>query len=156
MTTRRDFGALAMGLAALPIAALPGRAFGHEHAVLDLYMGFLNAQNDRDLMRVKASLWNSPEFLWVSDGRPFWGPDTLVERMSGFQKAEVWRVEPDLDTARVVEIAPDASYLFLRLVLVIGAAANPDRLPWLVGVVCRRESEVWRIAALFTSVDKIG
>lgn len=119
-----------------------------------LYDRFLDAQNAHDLARVRALLWESPMFLWVSDGRSFWGPDALVERMGQFQKAPVWRVEPDLAAAVPVELDGSAAYLHLPLTLVIGSAEKPDRLPWLVSMLAVRTEQGWRIAALLTTVDK--
>jgi hypothetical protein len=53
-------------------------------------------------------------------------------------------------------VAEGAAYLLLPLTLVIGAAADPARLRFLVGMLARREAEGWRIAALFTTEDKQG
>lgn len=154
MTTRRDLGRAAMTIAAAALA--PPALAGSELGVRDLYGRFLAAQNERDLAAVRATLWSSPKFLWVSDGRPFWGPDALLERMGAFQRAEVWRVDPAFERSRVVEVAPEAAFLSVPLVLTIGDAAAPARLAWLVGVLCRRGAEGWRIAALFTTEDKGG
>lgn len=153
--SRRDIALLAgAALWAAPAAARAAAPAADEAAMRALYARFLAAQNDRDLDRVRATLWDSPDFLWVSDGRPFWGPDALVARMAMFQKAEVWRVEPHPERSRAVSLSADAGYLSLPLTLAIGPAAGPARLPWLVGVLCRRESAGWRIAALFTTEDK--
>jgi hypothetical protein len=122
--------------------------------VRDLYGRFLAAQNAHDLEGVRALLWDSPRFLWVSDGRSFWGPDALVERMAQFQKAPVWRVEPELDAAVPVELDATTAYLHLPLTLVIGSVESPDRLPWLVSMLGVRTDRGWRIAALLTTVDK--
>jgi ketosteroid isomerase-like protein len=145
---------MAVAVAAAAIAP-PALADG-EAGVRDLYGRFLAAQNTRDLAAVRATLWPSPKFLWVSDGRPFWGPGALIERMGAFQRAEVWRVDPSFERSRVVEVAPDAAFLSVPLVLTIGDAAAPAHLKWLVGVLCRRGGEGWRIAALFTTEDKGG
>lgn len=122
--------------------------------VMDLYRAFAAAQNRHDTQAVRALLWDSPDFLWISDGRPYWGSDAMIERMSQFQKAEVWRVEPDLAAARVVSIDANAAYVHMPLVLVIGGKDNPTRLKWLVEVVCRKTQDGWRIAGLFTAQDK--
>lgn len=152
MTTRRDALAAAAALAVAPFRA--GAEADAEAAVRALYAGFARAQNDRDLERVRASLWESPDFLWVSDGRPYWGREAMIERMSGFQRAEIWRVEPDLAGARFVAVASGAAYLSVALTLVIGPAAGPSRLRFLVGALCREGRSGWRIAALFTTEDK--
>jgi hypothetical protein len=141
--------ALVIGLSAAPVAsATPA------DEVRALYGRFLEAQNARDLARVRAVLLDSPKFFWVSDGGSVWGPDALVERMSLFQKAEVWRVEPDLAAAVPVEINDGAAYLHLPLVLEIGPAAGPDRLRFLVSLLGVETDEGWRIAALFTTTEK--
>ncbi|WP_226579085.1 nuclear transport factor 2 family protein [Acuticoccus sediminis] len=149
----------AFAVVACPVPAIAADTGGVDRAdvtemVVAAYRAFLEAQNARDLQAVRAALWDSPDFLWVSDGRPFWGPDALVERMGQFQKAEVWHVTPDLEASRVVPLGPGVAYLLLPLVLSIGEAAKPSQLPWLVGVVAVETAEGWRIAALFTTTDK--
>ncbi len=121
--------------------------------VLATYGEFAAAQNARDLVRVKAVLLDSPDFLWVSDGKSVWGRDALVERMSRFQSLEVWRVEPLLDRARVVEVADGVAYLHVPLDLHLGARSAPTVTRFLVSILCRKTAESWRIAALFTTLD---
>lgn len=152
MMRRRQFTQLAAGLAFA--CAAPAALADAGADIRALYLRFLAAQNDRDLARVRLTLWESPDFLWVSDGRAFWGPDALVRRMAAFQRAEVWRVEPDLGAARAVVLNDGAAFLSLTLTLVIGEAAAPARLRWLVGVLCLRGAAGWRIAALFTTESK--
>ena len=75
--------------------------------------------------------------------------------MASFQGAEVWRVEPDLDRAVAVPVSDRVAYLHLPLTLVIGPAAHPDRLRFLVSVLGVETAEGWRIAALFTTSEKV-
>ncbi len=119
-----------------------------------LYARFLEAQNARDLPRVRRVLLDSPDFLWVSDGMSVWGPDAVLERMATFQQAPVWQVQADLAHATAVEVSPDVAYLHLPLVLRIGSEASPDRLPFLVSVLGVATAQGWRIAALFTTTAK--
>jgi hypothetical protein len=121
-----------------------------------LYTRFAEAQNARDLAQVRTMLVNSPQFLWVSDGMSFWGPGAVLERMGHFQKAEVWRVEPNLGEGVAVELYDTTAYLHLPLVLTIGASAKPDRLRFLVSMLGVETPGGWRIAALFTTSDKAG
>src|SRR5207253_962736 len=118
------------------------------------YERFVAAQNARDLDGVRALLLDSPQFLWVSDGRSVWGREAMLARMASFQEAEVWFVAPALDKAVAVEVGADAAYLHLPLTLVIGSAKAPDRLPFLVSMLCVRTPAGWRIAALFTTPAK--
>lgn len=141
-------------VAAVTLALLNPAAADTDRDILDLYKGFAAAQNARDLDAVRKVLWDQPEFLWISDGKPFWGREAMLTRMASFQTAEVWRVEPEYGTAKVVEIGPEAAYLHIPLVLVLGSKDNPARLKWLVEVLCRKTADGWRIAGLFTTEDK--
>jgi ketosteroid isomerase-like protein len=121
--------------------------------IMAAYDGFVTAQNARDLARVKATLLDSPDFLWVSDGKSVWGRDALVERMSRFQTLEVWRAEPLLERAKVVEISPDVAYLHMPLDLRLGTKSAPSTTRFLVSILFRNTTAGWRIAALFTTLD---
>ena len=122
--------------------------------VVALYERFAAAQNRRDIEAVRALLLPSDRFLWVSDGKAFWGPDAMLERMARFQQAALWKVEPDRARRRVVDVAGDRAHLYQPLVLRIGAPDAPDRIPFLVSMLCERTADGWRIAALLTTVEK--
>ncbi len=141
-------------LTCLLLAAEPALAGGSEDAVRELYQRFAAAQNARDLERVRPLLLDSQQFLWVSDGQSFWGPDAVLARMATFQAAEVWRVEPDLGRAVAVPVADGAAYLHLPLALVIGRGNDPDRLRFLVSLLGVETPQGWKIAALFTTSEK--
>jgi Domain of unknown function (DUF4440) len=156
---RRQLTGAVTWLAALLVffaaAATQTRAAGpQDHAILDLYKRFSSAQNAHDVAAVREMLSDRPDFLWISDGKPFWGRDAMIARMAEFQKAEIWRVEPEYESARVVMTSEAGGYLHIPLVLVLGSNSQPARLKWLVGVLCVRERGEWKIAALFTTQDK--
>jgi uncharacterized protein (TIGR02246 family) len=119
-----------------------------------LYETFVAAQNAHDIEAVRAVLSESPDFLWITDGRPVWGREEMLARMASFQNAEIWQVEPEYDASRVIVLDDDTAVFHIPLVLVIGSKADPARLKWLVEVLCQKEPAGWRIAGLFTSVDK--
>jgi ketosteroid isomerase-like protein len=119
-----------------------------------IYRQFAVAQNMRDLEMVGALLLDSPNFLWVSDGKSIWGHDAALKRMALFQEARIWHVEPELDKSVAVEIGADTAFLHLPLELTLAfSAAEPERLRFLVSVLCVRTPEGWRIAALFTATE---
>ena len=122
--------------------------------VKDLYRRFAAAQNAHDAAAISAELVQSPQFLWVSDGKSFWGPEIAIKRMSMFQGSEVWRVVPALDQARVVDLDEKSAFLHMPLELIIGSAAQPDHLHFLVSILCVKNDGQWKIAALFTTTAK--
>jgi uncharacterized protein (TIGR02246 family) len=150
---RKATGAL-IALIWLAICATAIAATDTPDEVRALYQRFVTAQNARDLNAVGAQFIDTDDFLWVSDGQSFWGRKATLERMAGFQQAEIWRVEPDLKTARVVDVTAGSAYLHLTLDLVIGPATKPDRIRFLVSALCVRTIQGWKIAALFTTTAK--
>ena len=140
---------------ALFLLMAPPAAADPASAVRSLYQQFAAAQNAHDLAAVRPLLLDGPEFLWVSDGQSFWGPDAVLARMASFQRAEVWRVEPDLARAVAIPVRDKVAYLHLPLVLVIGKKASPDRLRFLVSMLGVETDAGWRIAALFTTTEKV-
>jgi uncharacterized protein (TIGR02246 family) len=135
------------------IAPGPARADWAEE-VRATYERFVAAQNARDLRRVRELLLDSPQFLWVSDGMSVWGREAMLERMASFQEAEVWHVEQDLARTEPVRVNEATAFLNLPLTLVIGSQSSPDRLRFLVSILCVRGVDGWRIAALFTTNAK--
>jgi ketosteroid isomerase-like protein len=125
-----------------------------EEEILATYNRFLAAQNARDLAAVREVLSEHPRFLWVSDGRAYWGREAMLERMGRFQTADVWHVTPHLARAVPVLLNATTGFLHLPLTLRIGPAADPSAIDFLVGVLCVRTADGWRIAALFTTEDK--
>ncbi len=118
------------------------------------YLDFVDAQNAHDLARIGAFFVDGPKFLWVSDGKSYWGREAVLARMAGFQKAPVWRVEPDISQSTVIPLSADSAILHLPLTLVIGGAEKPDRLRFLVSIAFRQIGGQWRIAALLTTTGK--
>ena len=143
-------------IAALSIGLLSEncKATDTSKEIRDLYTKFYTAQNARDLDKVALEIAAAPEFLWVSDGKSIWGRQVAIERMRTFQQAEVWRVDPNLQAAKVVEASKKTAYLHLPLDLVIGTAASPDRIHFLVSALCVKTTQGWKIAALFTTTAK--
>lgn len=120
-----------------------------------LYERFAAAQNRRDLAAVRSLFLPSEQFLWVSDGMSFWGPDAVIARMAAFQEYEIWQVVPELQHAVVVPIDTHAAYLHLPLALTLGPRTpGPQTHRFLVSVLCVETPQGWRIAALFTTARK--
>ncbi|MEI5668099.1 hypothetical protein WBO78_24150 [Bosea sp. CCNWLW174] len=73
--------------------------------------------------------------------------------MSAFQRSDVWEVKPDRERARVVEVSPVSAVLFQPLKLTLGSRADPQRIAFLVNVLCVRTPDGWRVGALYTTEE---
>lgn len=149
---RRTFFGAGLGATFLAGEALAG---DEAREIRTLYGRFLAAQNARDLVAVRATLLDSPDFLWISDGKPYWGPAAIIERMGAFQKADIWFVTPDGQRARVISAGSGAAYLFQPLTLTLGPNGAPQTIAFLVNVLCTKTRAGWRIAALFTTEENL-
>lgn len=116
------------------------------------YRAFVAAHNSRDIERIRWFLQDQPDFLWVSDGRSFWGTATVLQRMAQFQTAAVWRAEPDMARAKLVPLGADSAFLHLPLALTFGSEAAPARYDFLVSILWVRTGDAWKIAALLTTL----
>src|SRR5258705_13092967 len=146
----------ALAVLALFVAVLGGTAAkaGPSDEARAVYRQFAAAQNMRDLETVGALLLDSPNFLWVSDGKAIWGRDAVLKRMALFQEARIWHVEPALDKSVAVAVSDNTAFLHLPLALTLAfSPGEPDQLRFLVSVLCVRTPQGWRIAALFTTTE---
>jgi hypothetical protein len=123
----------------LSLMSFGGAHEGHDGdgSIINTYRTFAQAQNARDLDRIGAFFTDRPDLLWVSDGQSFWGRDAVLARMGSFQKAEIWRVTPDLDMATVVDLGPRVAMLHFPLLLEIGRRDAPAALDFLVSLLFR-------------------
>jgi hypothetical protein len=146
-----------MILAIALLAGLAGRAAaGSAEEARRLYADFVAAQNANDLAGVRGLLLDSPRFLWVTNGLSVWGPEAAIARLARFHANEVWRIDPDQDRARAVEVAADAAFLHVPLVLTVGPVTRPERYHILITALCAGTPAGWRIAALFTTDENRG
>jgi ketosteroid isomerase-like protein len=135
---------------------VPSAAVDPSDEARAVYRKFVAAQNMHDLEMVGSVLLESPSFLWVSEGKAIWGRDAVLKRMALFQEARIWHVEPALDKSVAVPVSDDTSFLHLPIELTIGfSLAEPEKLKFLVSVLCVRTPEGWRIAALFTTTENV-
>jgi len=144
-------------LLAASIAMAPCADAAQRDELRATYERFVTAQNARDLRAAREVLLDSPQFLWVSDGKTFWGRETMLARMARYQQAEFWHADPDLDQAAFVEVTPDSGYMHMPLRLRFGS--NADGIfdtDFLVSILFVRAKDGWRIAALFTTIRNPG
>ena len=112
-------------------------------------MMFVAAQNARDEAGVTALLRDSPDFLWVTTtANTVWGRDVAMKRFLLNWKG-AWKLEPQLNELRVVEIAPGVAVLHTPLVFTFappGKEAIPELIKW-SGVFIQSDKG-WRIASI--------
>src|SRR5258708_19747868 len=108
-----------------------------------VYRQFATAKNMRDLDKVGSLLLDSPNFLWISDGKAIWGRDAVLKRMALFQEARIWHVEPALDKSVAVAVSDNTAFLHLPLELTLAfSPVHPHPLRSLLTLFCLRTPHV--------------
>jgi hypothetical protein len=52
---------------------------------------------------VQSLLLGSPDFLWITRGTPFWGPDAAIKRFAVLYEG-TWRLDPEPSSLKVIMI----------------------------------------------------
>jgi uncharacterized protein (TIGR02246 family) len=114
-----------------------------------LFERFVVAQNAHGAAAVEALLWDSPDFLWITRGRPVWGREAAMERFRALYSG-TWRLEPDMSQFRAVALGPGAAQLFVPVLFTIGAPGQPAQpARFLMNQTLRREGDgTWRVASI--------
>ena len=113
-----------------------------------LFESFVVAQNAHDAAAVEATLWDSPDFLWITRGAAIWGRKAAMERFRALY-AGTWRLEPDMAQFRAIELGAGTAQIYVPMLFTIGAANQPAQpARFLMNQTLRREGQAWRIATI--------
>ena len=109
-------------VAAVPVLVAPGSAAAADlqDEARALFERFVAAQNAHDADAVEATLWDSPDFLWITRGTPIWGRAAAMERFRALYRG-TWRLEPDMAQFRAVALGDGAAQIFVPVLFTIGA-----------------------------------
>ena len=121
---------------------------GTEDEVKALFAKFVAAQNAHDLKAVGELLQDSPQFLLVSRGLPFWGRDAALKRFEALYQG-TWSLDPKIDELKVIELQPGVVQLYVPMTFMIspaGQTAQPTR--FLVNQVVVKTADGWKISSI--------
>jgi hypothetical protein len=126
-----------------------GNAFaGTDNDVKAAFDRFVAAQNAHDIAAVRDSLWDSPNFLWVTRGAPIWGRDAALKRFETLYQG-TWRLSPDTSNFKVITLTDTSAQLFVPIMFNIGPAGQPaPDAPFLMNQTLVKTGSGWRIASI--------
>jgi ketosteroid isomerase-like protein len=122
---------------------------GTEDEVKALFGKFVAAQNAHDLKAVGEILQDSPQFLWITRGTPYWGRDAALKRFGEYYQG-TWELEPKLDQLKVTELSPGVAQIFAPTVFRIapaGQTAQPTL--FLLNHIYVKTADGWKLASIF-------
>jgi len=140
----KRFMAFAMGalLATLVHAATM------EDEVRAVFDKYISAQNSHDLKSMRTLLIDSPDFLWITRGKPVWGREAALKSLEERYKG-TWRIEPDRKEFRVISVSRRVAQVYATTQLTVGdSGAEPSKIRLYINLVMVKKPEGWRIASI--------
>ena len=114
-------------------------------AVFDRYIA---VQNAHDLKAMRNLLVDSPDFLWITRGRPIWGREAALKSLDERYKG-TWHIEPDRKEFRVISVSRRVAQVYATTQLTVGdPGAEPSRIRLYINLVMVKKPEGWRIASI--------
>ena len=121
---------------------------GIEDDARTLFEQFVAAQNAHDAAAVEATLWDSPNFLWITRGTPIWGRAAAMERFRALYQG-TWNLAPEMAQFRATPMGETGAQLFVPVVFMIGPAGQPAQpTRFLMNQTLVRVASAWHVASI--------
>ena len=133
------------GAATLTTLASAATMEDEVRAVFDRYIA---VQNAHDLKAMRNLLVDSPDFLWITRGKPIWGREAALKSLDERYKG-TWHIEPDRKEFRVISVSRRVAQVYATTQLTVGdPGAEPSRIRLYINLVMVKKPEGWRIASI--------
>jgi len=114
-------------------------------AVFDKYIAI---QNAHDLKSMRNLLVDSPDFLWISRGKPVWGREAALKILEERYKG-TWHIDVDRKEFRIISVSRRVAQVYATTQLSVGdPGAEPARNRLYINLVMVKKPEGWRIASI--------
>jgi len=128
--------------------AVPCFAAKPEDELHAVFNKFIAAENAHDLKALEPLFLDSPDFLWITRGVPVFGRTEVLKQFQILFQG-TWRLEPDPEVFRVVQLRGDMAHILVPVVFTIGGPGQQARQALIyVNQILVRVGGVWRIASI--------
>jgi uncharacterized protein (TIGR02246 family) len=135
-------------LAAAAMFATRAGAATTEDEVRGVFDRYVAVQNAHDLKAMRSLLIDSPDFLWITRGRPVWGREAALKSLDERYKG-TWYIEPDRKEFRVISVSRRVAQVYATAQLTVGdPGAEPSKIRLYINLVMVKKPEGWRIASI--------
>ena len=135
-------------LAGAAIFTTPASAATMEEEVRAVFDKYIAVQNAHDLKAMRNLLVDSPDFLWISRGKPIWGRESALKSLDERYKG-TWHIEPDRKEFRVISVSRRVAQVYATTQLTVGdPGAEPSKIRLYINLVMVKKPEGWRIASI--------
>jgi uncharacterized protein (TIGR02246 family) len=137
-----------MVLAGAAVFTTPAGAATMEDEVRVVFDKYVAVQNAHDLKAMRSLLVDSPDFLWITRGKPIWGREAALKSLEERYKGS-WHIEPDRKEFRVISVSRRVAQVHATAQLTVGEpGAEPSKVRLYVNLVMVKKPEGWRIASI--------
>ena len=139
---------LALFFAAAAVFLAPARAATMEEEVRAVFDRYVAIQNAHDSKSMRNLLVDSPDFLWISRGKPIWGREAALKELEERYKG-TWHLEVDRKELRVISVSRRVAHVYATTQLTAGdAGARPATTRAYINLVMVKKPEGWQIASV--------
>ncbi len=119
-----------------------------EDEVRAVFNKYVAVQNAHDLKAMRNLLVDSPDFLWITRGKPIWGREAALKSLDERYKG-TWHIEPDRKEFRVISVSRRVAQVYATTQLTVGdPGAEPSKIRLYINLVMVKKPEGWRIASI--------
>jgi len=141
-------GLLASGFAVAAMFLASAQAATMEEEVRAVFDRYVAIQNAHDLKSMRNLLVDSPDFLWVTRGKPIWGREAALKDLEERYKG-TWHIEFDRKELRVISVSRRVAQVHATTQLTVGdPGAQPAKTRAYINVVMVKKPEGWQIASI--------
>src|SRR5216684_8543944 len=134
--------------AALATIATLAHAATMEDEVRAVFDKYIAVQNAHDLKAMRNLLIDSPDFLWITRGKPIWGREAALKSLEERYKG-TWHIEPDRKEFRVISVSRRVAQVYATTQLTVGdPGVEPAKIRLYINLVMVKKPEGWRIASI--------
>jgi len=137
-----------LAFAALVTIATLAHAATMEDEVRVVFDKYIAVQNAHDLKSMRGLLADSPDFLWISRGKPVWGREAALKSFEERYKG-TWRIDVDKKELRVISISRRVAQVYAQTQLTVGdPGVEPIRNRVYINLVMVKKPEGWHIVSI--------
>lgn len=135
-------------LVATATMATLARAATMEDEVRAVFDKYIATQNAHDLKSMRNLLADSPDFLWISRGKPIWGRDAALKSLEERYKG-TWHIDADRRELRVISVSRRVAQVYAPTQITVGdPGTEPAKNRLYINLVMVKKPEGWQIVSI--------
>lgn len=135
-------------LAAIAITVTLAHAATMEEEVRVVFEKYIASQNAHDMKSMRNLLADSPDFLWISRGKPIWGREAALKALEERYKG-TWHIDADKKELRVISVSRRVAQVYAPTQLTVGdPGVEPAKNRLYINLVMVKKPEGWQIVSI--------